>query len=101
VSGRDLLAKRGIPFGERDAQNDAASQEALKKLIGTLDVPVLAVGDSKVKGFEESQWQAALDGAGYPRTRLPGQGASAKRDPYQGMPPAPPATPPGGDAKPR
>ena len=71
--GRELLARRGVPFTERDAQNNAADQEALKQLIGTLDVPVLVVGAAKTKGYEESQWQAALDSAGYPRTRLPGQ----------------------------
>jgi glutaredoxin len=73
AKGRELLAKRGVPFTERDAQNNAADQEALKKLIGTLAVPVLVVGESKTKGYEESQWQASLDSAGYPRTRLPGQ----------------------------
>lgn len=71
--GRELLARRGVPFTERDAQNNPADQEALKKLIGALDVPVLVVGESKTKGYEEDQWQASLDSAGYPRTRLPGQ----------------------------
>jgi glutaredoxin len=72
VKGRELLGRRGIPFMERDAQNNADDQEALKKLIGTLDVPVLVVGESKIKGYEESRWHASLDTAGYPRTRLPG-----------------------------
>jgi glutaredoxin len=73
VKGRELLARRGIPFTERNAQTNADDQEALKKLIGALDVPVLVVGESKTKGYEESQWQTSLDSAGYPRTRLPGQ----------------------------
>ena len=85
VRGRELLAKRGIPFSERDAQNNADANEALKKLIGSLDVPVLVVGENKVKGYEESQWQSTLDVAGYPRTRLPGQAPLA--------PPAAPAAP--------
>ncbi len=85
VQARELLARRGIPFTERDAQNNAVDQEALKKLIGTLDVPVLVVGESKTKGYEESQWQSSLDTAGYPRTRLPGQ--APLRVP---APPAPP-----------
>jgi glutaredoxin len=74
MKGRELLAKRGIPFSEKDAQNNQADQEALKKLTGTLDVPVLVIGENKTKGYEESLWQSALDTAGYPRTRLPGQG---------------------------
>jgi glutaredoxin len=73
VKGRELLAKRGIPFSEKDAQNNQADQEALKKLTGTLDVPVLVIGENRTKGYEESLWQSALDTAGYPRTRLPGQ----------------------------
>ena len=71
--GRELLAKRGIPFSERDAQNNAEDADALKKLVGAIEVPVLTVGASKIKGFEEGAWQSALDGAGYPRTVLPGQ----------------------------
>jgi glutaredoxin len=71
--GRNLLAKRGIPYSERDAQGNAADAEALKKLVGGLEVPVLTVGANKVKGYEDSAWQAALDNAGYPRTALPGQ----------------------------
>jgi len=86
TSGRELLSKRGVPFSERDASSNAQAQEALKKLIGGLEVPVLVVGESTLKGYEQSQWQAALDGAGYPRERLPGQA------PTQGAvePPAPP-----------
>ena len=78
--GRDLLAKRGIPFSERDAQGNADDAEALKKLVGAIEVPVLTVGSSRVKGFEDGAWHSALDGAGYPRTALPGQ-----------LPPRPPS----------
>ena len=73
VSGRALLARRGIPFSERDAQRDVADAEALKKLVGALYVPVLVVGESSTKGFDEGSWNTALDGAGYPRSALPGQ----------------------------
>jgi glutaredoxin len=86
VQGRALLTSRGIPFTERDAQNNPADQEALKKLIGGLDVPLLLVGSSQMKGFEESTWQSSLDSAGYPRTRLPGQAPL--------RPAAPPEAPP-------
>lgn len=73
ASARELLSKRGVPFSERDAQTNANAQEALKKLIGGLEVPVLVVGSSTFKGYEESQWAGALDSAGYPKERLPGQ----------------------------
>jgi len=87
--GRELLAKRGIPFGERDAQANAADAEALKNLVGGIEVPVLTVGASKVKGFDEGAWHSALDDGGYPRTALPGQ-----------VPPRPPAAPKKAEAPP-
>ncbi|HEY2630108.1 MAG TPA: glutaredoxin family protein, partial [Usitatibacter sp.] len=71
VSGRNLLESRGVPYTERDPQQSAADGEALKKLVGSLFVPVLVVGDAATKGYQEDQWNAALDSAGYPRTRLP------------------------------
>jgi glutaredoxin len=87
ISARDLLTQRGIPFSERNAQANAQAQEALKKLVGGLEVPVLTVGTTTLKGYESGQWHAALSDAGYPRTRLPGQPPSA--------PAAQPATPAG------
>lgn len=96
ASGRELLVRRGIPFSERDAQNNPADQQALKKLIGTLEVPVLVIGDNKAKGYDEGTWQAALDSAGYPRTRLPGQGPL----PQPPVPVAPPKAPASEAAKP-
>ena len=73
VKGRELLERRGIPYTERDAQNNDADREALKKLVGSLYVPTLVVGEATTKGYDEDLWQAAFDGAGYPKTRLPGQ----------------------------
>jgi glutaredoxin len=90
--GRELLAKRGIPFSERDAQGSAEDAEALKKLVGAIEVPVLTVGSAKVKGYEEGAWHSALDGAGYPRTALPGQALPRPPAPPR-RPEAPPAAP--------
>ena len=92
ANGRELLTRRGIPFTERDAQNNADDQEALKKLIGALDVPLLVVGESKIKGYEESRWQDSLDSAGYPRTRLPGQAPLRQASPAAPAKPAEPAS---------
>ena len=96
--GRALLTKRGIPFAERDPDADAAVAEEVKKAIGTVMVPLLLVGETPQKGFDEGRWNTALDGAGYPRTALPNQ-----PNPRATPPPAPkkapeaeaaPATPP-------
>ena len=86
--GRKLLETRGVPYTERDAQASAADQDALKKLVGALYVPALAIGDKALKGFREDEWNAALDSAGYPRTRLPGPGSMRKNPmPPQAQPP--------------
>jgi glutaredoxin len=84
LKGRELLERRGIPYSERDVLNNASDQEALKKLVGALFVPVLVVGEAKTKGYDEDLWQAALDSAGYPRTRLPGQAPSRASPPAVG-----------------
>jgi glutaredoxin len=70
--GRTLLSDRGIPYTERDAQGSREDAEAVKKAIGALQVPVLMVGADALKGYEAGSWNAALDAAGYPRTKLPG-----------------------------
>ncbi|MBC8023839.1 MAG: glutaredoxin family protein [Burkholderiales bacterium] len=73
TQGRTLLSNRGIPYTERNAETNPADGESLKKILGVLQVPLLMVGERPLKGFDESTWQTALDGAGYPRTKLPGQ----------------------------
>jgi glutaredoxin len=89
---RALLASRGIPYAERDAQANPADAEQVKKLIGALQVPVLVVGADPLKGYEESAWQSALDTAGYPRTKLPG--TLAPKPVASQAPPKPPESPP-------
>ena len=77
--GRALLAQRGTPYTQRNAQANPADAEALKKAAGQLQVPVLLVGDNVLRGYSEESWNGALDAAGYPRTRLPGQPAPPPR----------------------
>jgi len=61
-----LLAKRGVPFTEKNAR-DAAAGEELKALTGgKLEVPLLKLGSQVLLGFEETGWNQALDAAGYP-----------------------------------
>jgi glutaredoxin len=71
--GRQLLANRGIPYTEKNAQENPEDTEKLRALVGALQVPVLLVGTRPIKGFSENTWHSALDSAGYPRTKLPGQ----------------------------
>ena len=65
TQARSHLARRGVPYTERNAQKEA---EALKKLTGSIDVPVLIVGTTRLKGYLDTEWDAALDNAGYPKS---------------------------------
>ena len=66
---RAHLSRRGVPYTERDPQADV---EAFRKLTGGLDVPVLYVGATRIKGYLMSEWDSALDIAGYPSVAPPG-----------------------------
>lgn len=66
---KQLLTKRGIPFSLKNPESSTADADALTKLIGSLEVPVMVVGsNSPLKGFEEGAWTSALNNAGYPTT---------------------------------
>ena len=67
TKARAHLARRGVPYSEKDPRNDF---EGFKKLTGGTEVPVLFVGSSRLKGYLESDWDSALDTAGYPKTAL-------------------------------
>lgn len=68
AQGRDLLAKRAIPFSEKNVATNEEI-EALKQLLGggEAQVPVLQVGSRTYKGWLQESWQRALDAAGYPK----------------------------------
>jgi glutaredoxin len=72
---REHLTRRGVPYTEKDPQNDV---EAFKKLTGGIEVPVIYIGSTRIKGYFESEWDSALDIAGYPRTAPPGFKPAAK-----------------------
>ena len=86
---RKLLTERGVPHTHKDPQTHPDAQAELQKLTGRLSVPVLVVGTDKIDGFEASQWQSALDRAGYPKVAQPGRKPAA---PVAAAPTAPAAT---------
>lgn len=95
-AARKLLEKRGVPYTERNAQ-DPEVQVELKKLTGgEVEVPVMQVGRSTVKGWEAGQWNNALDAAGYPKTASVRPPAPKKDAPK----PAPAAAVPAADKAP-
>ena len=66
-NGRALLTKRGIPLKEV-AVTDPNSLAELKKVSGKELLPVIVIGKTVLTGFQEDQWNAALDLVGYPKT---------------------------------
>lgn len=63
------LARRGVPYTEKDPQADV---DAFQKQTGSNEVPVLYVGKTQIRGYLASQYDAALDSAGYPSSAPPG-----------------------------
>lgn len=70
-SGRQLLQQRGVPYTERTVNTDDDAA-ALERLVGARTVPSLTIGGQGLRGFQDADWSAYLDAAGYPKTsRLP------------------------------
>lgn len=100
---REHLVKRGVPYTSKNPET-AADAEALKKLINSLEVPVLVLGGNRtVRGYNAAEWDKALDIAGYPKTsalRAPikPKESKAKESPKteSGAPAAAPADTPAG-----
>lgn len=93
---RALLNRRGVPYTEKNAQSDLA---AFKKASGgTMQVPLLFVGERKLSGYLQSEWNAALDFAGYPKTALVSVKPAAKPVPASSTAPPSTGTPPHGAA---
>jgi glutaredoxin len=70
-AGRQLLRQRGIPFTEKLILT-AEDGDALQRLFGGRDAPVLTIGAQVLRGLSPDVWNSYLDSAGYPReSRLP------------------------------
>lgn len=90
---RAHLARRGLPFTEKNPQEDI---EAYNKLTnGGREVPLLFVGREALKGYQEAAWDAALDNAGYPRS-VAGTLPQAPKPAAKPAPVKPPAEPAAG-----
>jgi hypothetical protein len=75
TNARTHLARRGVPYTEKDPRPDLA---AFEKLTGGTGVPVLYVGSTRLTGYLASDWDTALDTAGYPSSAAPGSKPAAK-----------------------
>lgn len=67
AKARAHLVKRGVPFTEKDPQKEGEFDNFKKLSGGGMGVPLLVIGDLRtLKGYLASDWDAALDKAGYP-----------------------------------
>lgn len=67
IQARALLRNRGIPAAEINPTSSQANADKLKQATGSLEVPVLQLGElTPIKGFSAGRWNAALSNAGYP-----------------------------------
>lgn len=90
TNAKALLAKRGIPFAEKNPESDAAAAAALKEKVGALQVPTIVIGTNSLTGFDEAGWHSALNAAGYPRNSPVVRQGATKAGP-KAPPPATPA----------
>ena len=68
-NARAHLARRGIPFAEKNPQKAEESERFRKLTGGGMQVPLLLIGELRtIMGYLESEWDAAFDQAGYPST---------------------------------
>jgi hypothetical protein len=63
---RELLLARGVPHTLLDASQSEAQESLMALTGGALEVPVIKIGKTVLRGFEDGQWNSALDAAGYP-----------------------------------
>lgn len=68
TQAKAYLAKRGIPYSERLPGKNPADAELFKKITKESFIPLLQIGSTQLKGFDESAWAVALDQAGYPKS---------------------------------
>ncbi len=72
-SARAHLARRGIPFAEKNPQKPEEADHFRKLTGGGMEVPLLLVGERRtLKGYLAEEWDAAFDQAGYPSAAGPG-----------------------------
>lgn len=100
AQARAALNQRGVQFEEVQVWNEATNAQ-LKAVSQSNEVPVLTVGRTVQKGFEQGAYDTLLDSAGYPRAGiLPATAQAAPPTPKGYIPPENQAKQPEPVAKP-
>jgi glutaredoxin len=82
TKARAHLAKRGIPYTEKNPQKEEEFENFKKLSGGGMGVPLLVIGELRtLKGYLESDWDAALDQARYPSASVRGAKPAAVAPP--------------------
>ena len=63
---RNFFNRFGIPFNEKDVEDNIATQTELKAKAGRLEVPTVLVGDKVMRGFNRGLLENVLENAGFP-----------------------------------
>jgi glutaredoxin len=67
--GRSMLNARGIPFAEKTVSTEADNAQ-MTAAGGNGQLPLLLVGRRKIVGYDSDNWNAALNDASYPASRM-------------------------------
>ncbi len=63
---RNFFNRFGIPFNEKDVEDNIATQTELKAKAGRLEVPTVLVGDKVMRGYNRGLLENVLENAGFP-----------------------------------
>lgn len=101
AKARAALNNRGVPFKEIQVWDKESNQE-LRQVSGSAEVPVLVVGGNVQKGYEQGAFDTLLDSAQYPRAGvLPARNQPAPKPPEDVSPGRRPAEPPKAEDEPK
>lgn len=67
---REHLARRGIPFAERQLRTERDLESFRKLGFAEPNVPSIRVGRESGAGYQADAWDRLFDAAGYPRTSM-------------------------------
>jgi len=63
---RSFFQRHGIPFREKDVEDNIATQTELKARAGRLEVPIVLVGEKVLRGYNRALLENVLETAGFP-----------------------------------
>lgn len=88
---RKVLEDHGVPFEEKNADDNAEIQAEIREVAGTLSVPVLVIGGEVLTGYNKQMILSELEQAGFTGQTAedgqPGQSRQVTREELEQMTP--------------